>query len=149
MTAPKPDGSGPKSSMKMALQRAGLTPQDVNWIHAHGTGSLQNDRAEAAAIKQLEMSCPVTSTKGVHGHTLAAAGVLETILCVEALKHQEILSTFGGEPKHFNIQLNTESKKTELKHILKNTLGFGGVNSSLVIRSIGGKLLCIIAHYEI
>ncbi len=134
MTAPKPDGSGPKKSMKKAMQEAQLTPNQLDWVHAHGTGSVQNDRAEAAAIKQLEISCPVTSTKGVHGHSLAASGVLESILCVMALQKQKLLPTWGAEPGHFNINLETELEDKPLQRILKNTLGFGGINSSLIFQ---------------
>ncbi len=137
MTAPKPDGSGPKAAMKAALQEAELNPQDLDWVHAHGTGSVQNDRAEAAAIKQLEINCPVTSTKGVHGHSLAASGVLESILCVMAMQRQQLLPTWGCEPKHFNINLETGAKKKPIQRVLKNTLGFGGINSSLIFQKVG------------
>ncbi len=133
MTAPKPDGSGPKASMQQALLEAGLTPQDLDWVHAHGTGSLQNDRAEAAAVKQLEITAPVSSTKAVHGHSLAAAGVLESIICTRALEKNQILPTWGAEAKHFNITINTELIEKPMQAILKNTLGFGGINASLIL----------------
>ncbi len=134
MTAPKPDGSGPYASMKSALQEAGMSAAELDWVHAHGTGSVQNDRAEAAAIKKLEIECPVTSTKGVHGHSLAASGVLESVLCIMALQKQKLLPTWGCEAKHFNINLETTAESKPLRRVLKNTLGFGGINSTLVFQ---------------
>ena len=132
MTAPRPDGSGPYGAMTAALHDADLGPLDINWIHAHGTGSLQNDRAEAAAVFKLNKEIPITSTKGVHGHSLAASGVLESILCVEALKRQEVLATAGAQPESFKVNICQVHEKRKLSHVLKNTLGFGGINSSLV-----------------
>ncbi len=136
MTAPKPDGSGPYTSMQLALREAGIAPADLDWVHAHGTGSVQNDRAEAAAIKKLGIQCPVTSTKGVHGHSLAASGVLESVLCVMALQKQKLLPTWGCESKHFNINLATTAVSKPLRTVLKNTLGFGGINSTLVFQRV-------------
>lgn len=133
MTAPKPDGSGPLSSISQALNEADLKASDISWVHAHGTGSLQNDRAEASAIKQLEIKAPVSSTKGIHGHSLAASGVWETILCCESLKKQKILASAFSEPKHFTIDIASENRSANVSHILKNTLGFGGINASLIL----------------
>ncbi len=133
MTSPKPDGSGPYNSMSAALQDANISSRQVDWIHAHGTGSLHNDRAEAAAIKKLEILSPVSSTKGIHGHSLAASGVLETILCEEAFLRQQILESSFSEPKHFTININDRSRPSQLDYIIKNTLGFGGINASLVL----------------
>ena len=133
MTAPKPDGSGPLHSISQALDDAALTSEDLDWVHAHGTGSLQNDRAEAAAIKHLEIKAPVSSTKGIHGHSLAASGVWETLLCCESLKRQQILRSAFSEPKHFTINLARENQDSKISYILKNTLGFGGINASLIL----------------
>lgn len=139
MTAPKPDGSGPMHSISAALKEAQLKPQDIDWSHLHGTGSLQNDRAEAAAMKKLQVQTPVTSTKGVHGHSLAAAGVLETLLATLAIQRNTILPTWGAEAKHFNIQICTKSTTKGLRHVLKNTLGFGGINASLILSEVSSN----------
>ena len=132
MTAPNPDGSGPKRSISGALKQAQLKPSDIQWVHAHGTGSLQNDQAEAAALSQLGVSSYVSSTKAVHGHSLAASGVLESILCLESLERQKIIASHKAETKDFNINLATENTELKVTHVLKNSLGFGGINSSLV-----------------
>lgn len=132
MTAPRPDGSGPLGAMVAAIEDAGVHSDEIDWIHAHGTGSQQNDRAEAAALFKFNKRIPLTSTKGVHGHSLAASGVLETILCAMALGKQQVLPTAGADPKHFNVKICTEADKRPLRHILKNTLGFGGINSCLL-----------------
>jgi 3-oxoacyl-(acyl-carrier-protein) synthase len=136
MTAPKPDGSGPYQAIAMALRQAQLKPDQVDWIHAHGTGSVQNDRAEAAAINKLGLHCPVTSTKAVHGHSLAASGVLESILCVMALQKGLYLPTWGSEPSHFTINVSDSANRAPLRSVLKNTLGFGGINASLVFSEV-------------
>lgn len=139
MTAPKPDGSGPMQSIASALKDAQLEVQDIDWVHAHGTGSRHNDRAEAAALKKLNIMAPVSSTKGIHGHSLAASGVLETILCIEAIKKRTILASSFAQPKHFTVNICDSIKKKNIDYVLKNSLGFGGVNASLILgRRVGG-----------
>ena len=136
MTAPHPEGRGSLEAMSSALRTAHLMAKDIGWIHAHGTGSQANDLAEGQAISQLFGTEPpwTTSTKGVHGHTLGASGAIESILCVKALEEQRILKTLGLKTPDPLIQLRhpTSSLKMNLKHVLKNTLGFGGNNAALV-----------------
>lgn len=139
MTSPKPDGSGPARAMKEALVGAGLMANDVDWVHAHGTGSKQNDEAEVAAIQTLEITAPVTSSKGVHGHSLAASGVLESVLCCMAIKKQMILPTIGSSSEDQGVQVCREAKSMAVKHILKNSLGFGGINATLILSQLGGS----------
>ena len=137
MTAPHPEGRGSLEAMQGALEMAGLQPSDISWVHAHGTGSQHNDLAEGNAIRQLfHGKMPwVSSTKWVHGHALGASGALETILCIEALKNKTILRTAGLKTPDPQIEVPHPSQHlhTNLNHILKNTLGFGGINASLVI----------------
>lgn len=137
MTAPHPEGKGSAQAMRMALKDAGITASELSWVHAHGTGSLHNDLAEAVAVSSLlgGKSTPVTSTKAVHGHALAATGILETVLCVKALEHQKILPTTGFSVADPKITLNVVEtcQSSSLQHILKNTLGFGGANGAVVI----------------
>lgn len=139
MTAPHPEGKGCFAAMKSAIRQAGIGLDEIDWIHAHGTGSTHNDQAEAAAIKTLfldqSLSSPwVSSSKWVHGHSLGASGIVESILCIEALKRQTILKTHGLETPDQSLLLKHPSAnmKLPLRNILKNTLGFGGTNAALV-----------------
>lgn len=141
MTSPHPEGRGCFEAMSAALKSARLSPGDISWIHAHGTGSRHNDAAEGTAINQLfgESQPFTTSTKWVHGHALGASGAIETILCVEALKHQTILKTGGlknADPQ-IPVKHAKENTQAELTHVMKNTLGFGGANAAIVISRAG------------
>jgi 3-oxoacyl-[acyl-carrier-protein] synthase II len=142
MTGPHPEGAGTISAMSRALSSAGLMPSDISWIHAHGTGSVLNDLSEGHAIHRLfpaDDAPVVTSTKFSHGHALGASGALESILCVEALRKQIALKTTGLENLDPLIKINalTATRQMPLKHILKNTLGFGGVNAALILSHAG------------
>lgn len=139
MTGPHPEGEGSYRAMKRALMVAGVSPGDVDWVHAHGTGSQQNDMAEGLAVSRLfeEHRPYVSSTKWLHGHALGASGALESVLLVRALSEGVILKTRGlVNPdekipvRHPEIDLNIRAR-----HVVKNTLGFGGTNAAVVISS--------------
>lgn len=141
MTGPHPEGAGTFEAMSRAIKSAELKTSDISWIHAHGTGSQLNDLSEGQAIHRLfgepdeAGAPPVTSTKYTHGHALGASGALETILCVEALKRQIALKTAGllqPDPQ-IKIRHLMTNESMPLTHILKNTLGFGGVNAALIL----------------
>lgn len=135
MTAPHPDGDGCRRAMQGALSMAKLAPADIGWIHAHGTGSRHNDLAESKAINALFPSPPpVSSTKGVHGHALGASGALESVLVVRALREGKLLPNWGLENQDPEINLNIvrEASSATTQHVMKNTLAFGGVNTSLI-----------------
>ena len=121
----------------MSLRQADLSSEDVTWVHAHGTGSIHNDLAEAKAIRKLfqQKTPPVSSTKAVHGHALAATGAIETIICIKALEEGIILRTPGLKNPDPDIPVRhpQENTRTQIRHILKSTLGFGGTNGALVI----------------
>jgi 3-oxoacyl-(acyl-carrier-protein) synthase len=139
MTGPHPEGAGSFAAMSSALAKANLKPSDISWVHAHGTGSQLNDLSEGLAISRLfGATTPVTSTKYSHGHALGASGAIESVLCVEALRRQTALKTAGlskVDPK-INVNVNF-STPLALKHVLKNTLGFGGVNAAVVFSKVG------------
>lgn len=141
MTAPHPEGRGSFQAMTLAVKSAGIQAKDLSWIHAHGTGSVHNDLAESIAIETLvgNSKVPVTSTKAVHGHALAATGVLETVLCVKAIEHQMVLPTVGLVSQDPAIRIHSVKSAThlEVNHILKNTLGFGGANGAVIISRPG------------
>ncbi len=139
MTSPQPDGRGSLFAMRAALRTAGIIAQDLSWVHAHGTGSAANDLAEGLAITDLLGSAasaiPVSSTKHIHGHSLGASGALESVLCVEALRRQTILHTAGLLEPDPSIPLlfPLAPQAMPVRHILKNTLGFGGTNAAIVL----------------
>ena len=143
MTSPHPQGDGCYRAMSLALKTAKLTPQDISWIHAHGTGSRHNDLAEGTAIQQLfgsDAAPWTTSTKWVHGHALGASGAIETALCVRALQNQTILATGGLQSPDPAIALKhpKQSFSHSIKHIMKNTLGFGGANAAIILSAPSG-----------
>jgi 3-oxoacyl-(acyl-carrier-protein) synthase len=138
MTGPHPEGEGSYRSMKQALRMAGRHANDLTWVHAHGTGSQQNDLAEGLAISRLcgEDAKPwVSSTKWLHGHALAASGALETVLVVRAMQEELILRTRGLENPDRRIPVRHPQSDIQqpIRHVLKNTLGFGGTNASLLL----------------
>lgn len=137
MTSPHPLGLGSQKAIRLALRSAGLNSSDIDWIHAHGTGSYYNDLSEGIAINSVfgENSPFTTSTKSGHGHTLGASGLLETVLCLQALKNQTILKTLGLSSPDSKIPIRhpKNNQPFKIKHILKNTLGFGGANAAIVL----------------
>ncbi|HEX9992787.1 MAG TPA: beta-ketoacyl-ACP synthase II [Acidimicrobiales bacterium] len=139
ITAPAPHGSGAVACMELALADAGITTDDVRHINAHGTSTPLNDAAEAEAIAKVFGSPgpPVTSTKGVTGHALGAAGALEAVAVVLSIQRREVPPTAGLEepdPEIATIDLVTgEPRPWEPGPALSNSFGFGGHNGCLVI----------------
>ena len=136
MTSPEPTGKGLKMAIEEALFESNLVSHEIDFIHAHGTGSWHNDQAENNALSKIFFHQPeVISTKGVHGHLLGASGAIEIGICLEIFRHGIIPPSVGLENKDPSITLNLPMKKAQKKvrSILKTTLGFGGVNSVLII----------------
>ncbi|MBL1115338.1 beta-ketoacyl-[acyl-carrier-protein] synthase family protein [Streptomyces sp. 110] len=135
-TSPRPGGLGIESAMRLACRDAGVEPERVGHVNAHGTSTPLNDAAEAGAIARLgSPELAVTSTKGVTGHTLGAAGAVEAAYTVLSLAHQTIPPTANLTQPDPDIQLDVVSgapRKTELTHALSNSAGFGGHNVSLL-----------------
>lgn len=135
MSTPHPDGLGAKQAMEAALNSAGLSPNDIDYINLHGTSTPSNDRAEGLAVNNVFGECvPCSSTKGVTGHTLGAAGAVEAVACFEALRQGFIPGSIGTEMLDPTIQLNYQMASTNspVKRILSNSFGFGGSNCSLI-----------------
>lgn len=135
LTAPHPDGAGSQAIFEDVLKQANLKADEVDWIHAHGTASPTNDKAEGAAIQKVFPNTSVSSTKAYHGHALGAAGALELAICVQALKSQLKVKSLGLEELDYNlsIKIQKEHEKSPLKNIVKSSLGFGGVNAALLL----------------
>ncbi len=138
ITAPAPDAHGAVSCMELALADAGLQPGDIAHINAHGTSTPLNDLSEPRAITKVfgDLRPPVTSTKGVTGHGLAAAGAIEAVASMLAIQHKTIPHTYGCEELDPEIPLNvvrSEPLAWEPGPILSNSFGFGGHNGCLII----------------
>ena len=138
ITAPSPGGPGAATCMEQAITDAGLTPVDIAHINAHGTSTTLNDAAEAEAINKVfgTPGPPVTSTKGVTGHALGAAGAIETVASVLTICHRLIPPTAGLTELDPDVHLDVvtgEARPWEPGPTLSNSFGFGGHNGCLVI----------------
>ncbi|MDZ7734116.1 MAG: beta-ketoacyl synthase N-terminal-like domain-containing protein [Acidimicrobiia bacterium] len=139
ITAPAPGGTGAIRCMELALADAGLASDDVTHVNAHGTGTPLNDAAEAEAVAKVfgGTGPPMTSTKGVHGHALGAAGALEAAAVLLSMEHRAIPPTFGCttfDPELPALDLvRDEPRAWEPGITLSNSFGFGGHNGTLVL----------------
>jgi 3-oxoacyl-[acyl-carrier-protein] synthase II len=138
ITAPSPDGAGAVACMELALADAGITPTEVGHINAHGTSTPLNDLAEARAITKVfgEPGPLVTSTKGVTGHGLAAAGAIEAVAGVLTIHHATIPPTAGYEEPDPEVTIqvvHAAPRPWEPSAVLSNSFGFGGHNGCLVL----------------
>jgi len=135
-TAPHPEGSGAAAAMNVALRRAGLEASAIDYVNAHGTGTRDNDLAESKALKTVfgGRVPPISSTKGFFGHALAASGAIEAVVCVEALRHQELPPNPGFRTLDPAIGLTPVAtlQRAPLTHVMSNSLGFGGNNAVLI-----------------
>jgi 3-oxoacyl-[acyl-carrier-protein] synthase II len=146
ITAPSPDGEGGAKAMVMAIEDAGIKPEDVSYINAHGTSTPANDKTETASIKKIfgenAYKIPISSTKSMTGHLLGAAGAVEAVICVKALQHGFVPPTVGLEVNDPECDLDYVPKvgrKAELQYALSNSLGFGGHNAALVFKKWGER----------
>ncbi len=125
-------------AMKAALTDAGISASDIDYVNAHATGTLQGDMAEAGAIrKAVGTDMPVSSCKGHIGHTLGAAGVLESILSLEMIRRQELIPTLNLEnpdPKCIPLNLIKNKRELRVNTIMKSNFALGGVNTALIFR---------------
>jgi 3-oxoacyl-[acyl-carrier-protein] synthase II len=139
ITQPNPSGVGPRQAMERALQSAQASADEVDYINAHGTATVFNDAVEGKAISELFNGVPVSSTKSMMGHSLGAAGAVEAIVCLLALRDQlrPPNINFGAldEGLELNVVAN-ESRPAVLRTALSNSFGFGGTNASILLRSI-------------
>ena len=138
----KPDAAGMARAMAGALADAGVSARDIDYINAHGTGTIANDRTEVAALKTVfDDDCPaVSSTKGVHGHALGAAGGLEAVATVLAMLEGKAPPTANFEERDpaCDIDIVTgQSRSLPIGHALANSFAFGGLNASLVFERAG------------
>jgi 3-oxoacyl-[acyl-carrier-protein] synthase II len=143
ITAPHPEGIGVINVMNLALEDAGMKPEDIDYINTHGTSTPLGDVAELIAIEKVFGSnatkMNISSTKSMTGHLLGAAGAVEAIACILAMQHDFIPPTinhFTDDPEidpKFNLTFN-EAQQRKVKATLSNTFGFGGHNASLIFK---------------
>ncbi len=141
MTAPADDGEGAARAMMLALKRAKLRPEDVDYINAHGTSTPMNDRCETAAIKTVfgdhARKMMVSSTKSMTGHLLGAAAAIESVVCALALRDGVVPPTINYETPDPVCDLDyvpNQARQKPIRVLLNNALGFGGHNASLAFR---------------
>ena len=132
---PNPDGVSSIKCMRKALLRAGLSPQDIDYINAHGTGTKLGDEAELNALGQLFESSAISSTTGATGHMMGAGGITEAIACIQAIREGIVPPTLNLEDCDSDLDLvRGESRKMTVDTAMTNAFGFGGQNSSLIFR---------------
>jgi 3-oxoacyl-[acyl-carrier-protein] synthase II len=143
ITQPDPEGKGLSMAMKRALASAGATPEDVDYINAHGTSTPYNDKFETLAIKKVfgdhARRIPVSSTKSMTGHLLGAAGGIESVVCVKSIQTQSLAPTINLEEPDPECDLDyipNEARRARVRTVLSNNLGFGGQNAAVVFRAV-------------
>ncbi len=143
MTSPSPDGEGAARAMQIAIDEAGISPDEVSYINAHGTSTPLNDKYETIAIKTVfgeNTKVPVSSTKSMTGHLLGAAGAIEGIISVKALEEGFIPPTAGFSVADPDCDLDivpNVGRKADLKYVLSDSLGFGGHNAVILLKKWG------------
>lgn len=141
MSHPHPEGSGARLAIEQALTQSQLTPADINYINLHGTASQANDHIEGNLVgKIFPASTLMSSTKGWMGHTLGAAGILESIIAMDALVTGEVPGNLHLQQLDPEIKMHIAEKnsKAKLQHVMSNSFGFGGNNACLIFSSIQG-----------
>jgi 3-oxoacyl-[acyl-carrier-protein] synthase II len=145
ITAPDEKGEGAALSMELALEDAGLVPEDIDYINAHGTSTALNDRTETLAIRKIFGShadtLPVSSTKSMIGHLMGAAGVVEAIACAKSLQTGVIHPTINYETPDPQCDLDyvpNQAREVHPRTALSNSFGFGGHNATLILRKWEG-----------
>ena len=140
ISAPAEGGEGAALCMQLALENAGLTVNDIQYINAHGTSTKLNDRGETAAIKTVfgerAYQIPVSSTKSMTGHLLGASGALEALICTKIINEGIIPPTINYETPDPECDLDyvpNQPRDAQVQHTLSNSFGFGGHNATLII----------------
>ena len=137
-TASSPDGKGAAMAMTNALAKSGITAHKIDYVNAHGTGTGNNDLSESMAFKSVFGSnMPVfSSTKGFTGHTLAAAGAIEAVYCVQSIQRQAVLPNlnFATPMKETGMKPGTSFQRANIEFVLSNSFGFGGNCTCLIFQ---------------
>jgi 3-oxoacyl-[acyl-carrier-protein] synthase II len=141
ITQPDPDADGAYRAVRMALRTANATPEDIGYINAHGTSTYYNDKGETHAIKRafgdLAYKTPVSSTKSMIGHTLGAAGAIEALICLLAMRDGKLPPTINYESPDPECDLDyipNVARDAKVEMAMSNSYGFGGHNVSLILK---------------
>lgn len=140
ITSPAEDGAGAARAMENAIKDAGVTPEEINYINAHGTSTHHNDLFETRAIKlafgEHAKELKINSTKSMVGHLLGAAGAIEFVTCVKEMEEGFVHATVGYETPDEELDLDycKEAVQMEVPYALSNSLGFGGHNASILLK---------------
>lgn len=139
VTAPAESGAGAAACMRLALKQAGLKPEAIDYLNAHGTGTLLNDRSETMAVKTVfgesAYDLLISSTKSMTGHLLGAAGALEAVLCLKALREAILPPTINyatPDPECDLDYVPNQARKKDVRRVMSNSFGFGGHNACLI-----------------
>jgi len=143
ITAPAEDGDGAYRSMRMAIERAGIAPADIDYVNAHGTSTPLGDEIELRAVERLfgneQPDVSMSSTKSAVGHLLGAAGAVEAIFCMLAMRDNKVPPTINLDNPSVETPIDlvaNASKEKEVHFALSNSFGFGGTNASLIFKSV-------------
>lgn len=143
MSAPHPEGDAVVAAMQMAMNEAGISPSDIQYINTHGTSTPLGDVAELKAIKKCFgdaiKSINISATKSMTGHLLGAAGIIESIACVLAIQHQTVPPTINIENLDPEVDVNVtpnHAVQRKIEHVLNNGFGFGGHNATIIFKKI-------------
>lgn len=129
------DGTAARRAITDCLDRSRLAPTDVDYIHAHGTGTLLNDRRESQLIQQIfPNGVAISSTKGATGHTLGASGAVGVALCLQSIATQTLPPCVGLKEAEFELDLVTLPRQTQVNNLLCLSFGFGGQNAAIALR---------------
>jgi 3-oxoacyl-[acyl-carrier-protein] synthase II len=141
VTAPEPEGKGAARAMRRALKRSGVSPDEIDYINAHATSTEVGDVAETIAIKTVfgerAYSIPISSTKSMTGHMTTAAGAVEAAAAILAMRNSLIPPTINYETPDPACDLDyvpNQARPAQMKIVLSNSFGFGGINSVLIFR---------------
>src|SRR3954464_14740096 len=143
VTAPHPEGRGAELAMRMALKKAGLKPEDIDYVNAHGTSTMA-DTIELAAVKRVLgddlHGASMSSTKSAIGHLLGGAGAVEAIFCILAIRDQIVPPTLNLDDPDEGTEgvdlVPHKAKKRRVRAVLNNSFGFGGTNASLIMKAV-------------
>jgi nodulation protein E len=136
----RPDPAGAAAAMRLTLDDAGMAPQDIDYINAHGTGTVANDISESEALHAVFggqlANIPVSSTKPIHGHTMGAAGAIELVITIMALREGIVPPTINwlrADPKCDLDPVPNQARKAPIRAALSNSFAFGGINACLIV----------------
>ncbi len=146
VTGPHPEGHGAVRAMESALRQAGVAPEEIDYINAHGTGTPLNDKMESLALRRVfpdaDKRPPMSSIKAVTGHMMGAAGAVEAVASLLAMENGVVPATWNWEAADPDCDIDcvpNEPRVKELRHVLSNSYAFGGNNSSLLLSSANGR----------